>query len=102
MEMGKVFAVMFLAMLALAMLETTQVMAEPVWIWKSQELSVLVAMLEEMPEIGPPQEGVPVFLQQMLHQVSLRATWLRREQAGLPLLQQLEDPAGWPQVPLNF
>ncbi|KAK9107621.1 hypothetical protein Syun_023632 [Stephania yunnanensis] len=94
MEKGKVFAVMFLAMLALAMLETTQVMAEPLWTWKSQELSVLVAVLEEMSEIGPPQEGVPVLLQQMLHQVSLRATWLRREQAGLPLLQQLEDPAG--------
>ena len=47
------------------------------------------------------QEAMPVLLQQVLRKVPVRTTRLLRQQATLPLLQQLEDQARWPQMPLN-
>ncbi|CAI0401685.1 unnamed protein product, partial [Linum tenue] len=48
------------------------------------------------------QERVHPVLQQVLPEVPLRPTGLLRQQAGLPLLQQLEDQRRRPQVPLSL
>jgi hypothetical protein len=48
------------------------------------------------------QQGVPDLLQQVLRQVPLRAARVLRQQGLLPLLQQLEDQGGRPQVPLDL
>lgn len=42
------------------------------------------------------QEAMHVLLPEMLHEVPVRATRNVREQASMPLLQQLEDQEGWP------
>jgi hypothetical protein len=48
------------------------------------------------------QEGVPDLLQQVLRQVPVRAARVLRQQGRLPLLQQLEDQGGRPQVPVDL
>lgn len=45
-------------------------------------------------------EAVPLLLPQVLRGVPVRAAGHLRQQEHLPLLQQLEDQAGRPQVPL--
>jgi hypothetical protein len=60
-------------------------------------LQVLVALLGDA-----VQEGVPHLLQQVLRQVPLRAAGALRQQGRLPMLQQLEDQGGRPQVPIDY
>lgn len=47
------------------------------------------------------QEGMLDILQQVLQEVPVRAAGLLWEQGRVPLLQQLEDQGGRPQMPLN-
>ena len=46
------------------------------------------------------QEAMHVFLPEVLRQMPVCASWNLRQQAGLPLLQQLEDPGRRTQMPL--
>lgn len=59
-------------------------------------VQVLVAVLGDA-----VQEGVPDLLQQVLRHLPLRPAGHLRQQGRLPLLQQLEDQGGRPQVPLG-
>lgn len=51
------------------------------------------------------EDSVPqamyVLLPEVLQEMPVRASGLLRQQAGLCVLQQLEDQARWAQVPLN-
>mgnify|MGYP003702995587 CR=1 FL=1 len=47
------------------------------------------------------QEAVPLLLQQVLQRLPLRAVGPLRQQGRVPLLQQLEDQARRPQVPVK-
>lgn len=46
------------------------------------------------------QEAMHVLLPKVLLQVSVCSSWHLRQQASVPLLQQLEDPARRTQMPL--
>lgn len=47
-------------------------------------------------------QAVHILLPKMLPKMPMRATRLLRQQAGLLLLQQLEDQARWSQVSVDF
>ncbi|CAN1228416.1 hypothetical protein LINPERPRIM_LOCUS2957 [Linum perenne] len=47
------------------------------------------------------QEAVHVLLPEVLHKMFVCATWHLREQAGVPLLQPVEDQRRRPQVSLD-
>jgi hypothetical protein len=48
------------------------------------------------------QEAMHVLLPKVLLQVSVCSSWHLRQQASVPLLQQLEDPARRTQMPLKL
>jgi hypothetical protein len=48
------------------------------------------------------QEAMHVLLPKVLLQVPVCSSWHLWQQAGVPLLQQLEDPARRTQMPLKF